>query len=54
VFSDVERARTVWRILLFVLALLSALGVISLDAHWYALFTFGQTGHYIPFFWRLP
>jgi hypothetical protein len=44
----------VWRILLFVLALLSALGVISLDAHWYALFTLGQTGHYIPFFWRLP
>jgi hypothetical protein len=44
-----------WRILIFVLAALSALGVISLDEHWYAIFALGgQTGHYVPFFWRLP
>ena len=54
VFSDAARAKTLWRILLFLLALLSAFGVISLDAHWYSLFTFGNTGTYIPFFWRLP
>lgn len=54
VFSDAARAKTLWRILLFLLALLSAFGVISLDAHWYQLFTFGNTGTYIPFIWRLP
>ena len=54
VFSDAARAKTLWRFLLFLLALLSAFGVISLDAHWYQLFTFGNTGAYIPFFWRLP
>ena len=54
VFSDAARAKTLWRILLFLLALLSAFGVISLDAHWYQLFTFKDTGTYIPFIWRLP
>jgi len=54
VFSDAARAKTLWRILLFLLAFLSAFGVISLDAHWYALFTFGNTGTYVPFLWRLP
>ena len=54
VFSDAARAKTLWRILLFLLALLSAFGVVSLDAHWYSLFTFGNTGTYIPFIWRVP
>lgn len=55
VFSDAGRAKTLWRILLFFLALLSAFGVISLDAHWYQLFNFGaDAGKYVPFLWRVP